>query len=110
MIDHRPRLLGWSPLGGKFIPSPQAPDTIRAPRADIRAKDWKSLVEWTDVFPVAAMESPTSDPEETVKNLSVFMREWLLLHYAFSLTGHAKTTHLRGNTRVSLQQIREINK
>jgi hypothetical protein len=49
-FDHRPLFLGIH-FGDSFVPAPPAPDTVRAPRADIRAKDQKCLTEfaaWTD--------------------------------------------------------------
>ena len=103
-FDHRPLFLGIH-FGDNFIPVPPAPDTVRAPRADIRAKDHKCLIEFasrTDDLAAAAMMEPTSDPDKTARNLSVFIRG--VVETASSLTGHAKSTYLRGKVRTVLQR------
>ena len=95
-FDHRPLFLGIHFADG-FKAVPAAPDTVRAPRTDIRKTDWQSVADFVRMTDAAAgplEDAISADPLKVANNLSVFIRN--VVETTAILTDQSTITRLRG--------------
>ena len=95
-FDHRPLFLGIHFAAG-FKAVPTAPDTVRAPRTDLRKTDWQSVADFVSMTDAAAgplEDAISADPLRVANNLSVFVRS--VVKTTAVLTDQSTITRLRG--------------